>query len=512
MRLLNIETLKLETFLGEAPPYAILSHTWGEGEVTLQDLDGPDLLKKPGWTKIVGFCQAVMAHLSDPPRYAWVDTCCIDKTSSAELSESINAMFRWYQQAQCCFAFLQDVAFDELEQFEKSRWFTRGWTLQELLAPATVDFFDKDWRFIGSKVDLGERISQRTNIDIETLRTGNMSEASVFQKMSWASSRQTTRLEDIAYCLLGIFDINMTMLYGEGERAFIRLQEEILKEYDDHTIFAWDSSLIPESVSTIGAFAPHPSYFSSSSHFQPHPSAGDPATITNRGIRLGLPIIEQKINPGQKLGLLSCFSDGSAGSAVGIVLLRKSHDVQEYSRSRAAPVELSMRAFNFPPTTVFLTKRNGYSHGEGMISKCWLHYWRGITPLESYPAASWQHDPDTEAMTMKLPKGDADEVMASVLFQVVATGACFGLALSVRLRERTGKVGLFIVSEWLAGADELSEILGDKLWGHQLSKMIGDNPMGHQAELKVSFQPVYAECRVQSIRGSWMCDVKITMN
>ncbi|EEU42739.1 uncharacterized protein NECHADRAFT_28110, partial [Fusarium vanettenii 77-13-4] len=239
MRLINIETLKLETFLGEVPPYAILSHTWGEGEVTLQDLDSDDLEEKPGWKKIVGFCQTVTEHLSDPPRYAWVDTCCIDKTSSAELSESINAMFRWYKESDCCFAYLQDVESENLERLEQSRWFTRGWTLQELLAPVTVDFFDQDWDFIGTKVGLGERISQRTNIDIETLRTGDLSEASVSQRMSWASNRQTTRLEDIAYCLLGIFDISMTMLYGEGEKAFIRLQEEILKEYDDHTIFAW---------------------------------------------------------------------------------------------------------------------------------------------------------------------------------------------------------------------------------------------------------------------------------
>ncbi|KAJ4124538.1 hypothetical protein NW754_000236 [Fusarium falciforme] len=497
MRLINIETLKLETFLGEVPPYAILSHTWGEGEVTLQDLDSDDLEEKPGWDKIVGFCQTVMEHLSDPPRYAWVDTCCIDKTSSAELSESINAMFRWYKESQCCFAYLQDVTSENLGRLEQSRWFTRGWTLQELLAPVTVDFFDQDWEFIGNKVDLGERISRRTNIDVEALRTGDMSEASVSQKMSWASSRQTTRPEDIAYCLLGIFDISMTMLYGEGEKAFIRLQEEILKEYDDHTIFAWDSSSVPESASTIGTLAPHPSYFSKSSHFQPHPSSGDPVTITNRGIRLGLPIIEQSKNPGQKLGLLSCFSGGGAGSAVGIALLRKSHDLEEYSRTRAPPVELSMRAFNFPPTTVFLTKRNGYSHREDMINKCWLHYWSKIQPLRSYPTGSWQHDPYTENMTMRLPKSDAEEVKASIVFQVVASGACFSLALTVRPRERTGKVGLISVSK---EADQADHVF----------KMLSNEPMGNQANLKLPGLAVYAECRFQSIRGSWMCDITVT--
>lgn len=497
MRLLNIETLKLETFLGEAPPYAILSHTWGEGEVTLQDLDSDGLEEKPGWRKIVGFCQTVKKHLSDPPRYAWVDTCCIDKTSSAELSESINAMFRWYKESQCCFAYLQDVTFENLGELEQSRWFTRGWTLQELLAPATVDFFDRGWDFIGNKVDLGERISRRTNIDVETLRTGDISEASVSRRMSWASSRQTTRLEDIAYCLLGIFDISMTMLYGEGEKAFIRLQEEILKEYDDHTIFAWDSSSVPESASIIGVLAPHPSYFSKSSHYQPHPSSGEPVTITNRGIRLGLPLIEERKIPGQKLGLLSCFTDGGAGSAVAIALLPKSYDLENFSRSRTPPVELSMRRFNFPLKTVLLTKRNGYSRRGGMISKCWLHWWPKIQPLRSYPIDSWQYDFHTETMTMRLPKGDAEEVKASIVFQVVSSGSCFSLALTMRPRERIGKIGLILVSKEVDQADHVFEMLSNK-------------PMGNQANLKVSGLPVYADCQVESIRGSWMYRINVT--
>ncbi|KAH7145549.1 heterokaryon incompatibility protein-domain-containing protein [Dactylonectria estremocensis] len=246
MRLLNIHTLKLENFLGDVPPYAILSHTWGNGEVTLQDMDRSDLAQKPGWTKIVGFCKAVVKFFPEPLEYVWVDTCCIDKTSSAELSEAINAMFRWYQLAQCCFAYLEDVSHGASgpvgDVFEASRWFTRGWTLQELLAPRAVDFFDREWNFLGSRNELASRISTRTGVDEETLLGGDLSLASVAQRMSWAAGRHTTRLEDMAYCLLGIFSISMTMLYGEGESAFIRLQEEIIKEYDDHSIFAWDAS------------------------------------------------------------------------------------------------------------------------------------------------------------------------------------------------------------------------------------------------------------------------------
>ncbi|KAH6889426.1 heterokaryon incompatibility protein-domain-containing protein, partial [Thelonectria olida] len=243
MRLLNIRTLKLESFFADIPPYAILSHVWGSDEVTLQDLGRSDLDQKPGWVKIVKFCQTVTQFFPEPLEYVWVDTCCIDKTSSAELSESINSMFRWYQMSQVCYAYLEDVSHDGPgpvgSDFEKSRWFTRGWTLQELIAPHTVDFFDGQWRHIGDKMQLAHRVSQRAGIDQGTLLTGDCSTSSVAQKMSWASERETTRPEDMAYCLLGIFDISMTMLYGEGEKAFVRLQEEILQEYDDNTIFAW---------------------------------------------------------------------------------------------------------------------------------------------------------------------------------------------------------------------------------------------------------------------------------
>ncbi|KAH8651658.1 heterokaryon incompatibility protein-domain-containing protein [Ilyonectria robusta] len=294
MRLLNIHTLKLENFLGDVPPYAILSHTWGNGEVTLQDMDRGDLDKKPGWAKIVGFCKAVVKLFPEPLEYVWVDTCCIDKTSSAELSEAINAMFRWYQLAQCCFAYLEDVSHSASgsvgDEFEASRWFTRGWTLQELLAPRAVDFFDRNWNFLGSRSELAERISTTTGVDEETLLGGDLSLASVAQRMSWAADRQTTRLEDMAYCLLGIFNISMTMLYGEGESAFIRLQEEIIKEYDDQSIFAWDASTVPESISTIGILATHPRFFKDCASFEAHPSQGH-IVVTNRGVQIDLPLI-----------------------------------------------------------------------------------------------------------------------------------------------------------------------------------------------------------------------------
>ncbi|KAI5456738.1 heterokaryon incompatibility protein-domain-containing protein [Mariannaea sp. PMI_226] len=278
MRLLNIKTLELEFFFSYIPPYAILSHTWGEDEVTLQDLGRSDLDQKRGWKKIVKFCQTVAKLFPEPLEYVWVDTCCIDKTSSAELSESINSMFRWYQMSQVCYALLEDVSYTGQgsvgSDFESSRWFTRGWTLQELIAPHTVEFFDQQWTYIGDKLQLARRVSRRTGIDEGTLLSGDCTSSSVAQKMSWAAERQTTRQEDMAYCLLGLFDISMTMLYGEGEKAFIRLQEEILKEYDDNSIFAWNSTAVPESITTVGVLATHPSFFKTSADIEPHPSQG----------------------------------------------------------------------------------------------------------------------------------------------------------------------------------------------------------------------------------------------
>jgi hypothetical protein len=183
--------------------------------------------KKAGYSKIRGCCKAAAA---DGFEYVWIDTCCIDKTSSSELSEAINSMYKWYQEAEVCYVYLADVFPDiSTSSFAKSRWFTRGWTLQELIAPSSVIFFDAHWRDIGTKASLVKPIAEITGIHIDALSNGRVSRFSVAQRMSWASRRETTREEDIAYCLLGIFSINMPLLYGEGQKAFLRLQEEIMK-------------------------------------------------------------------------------------------------------------------------------------------------------------------------------------------------------------------------------------------------------------------------------------------
>lgn len=248
MHLLNTSSLKLEYFDNhDVPPYAILSHCWGREEVTFQDVQSGNASEKAGYKKIKGSCSLAKSHGFE---YAWVDTCCIDKTSSAELSEAINSMFLWYQEATVCYVYLADVPHrhcdDEIptiaqsHYFRRSRWFRRGWTLQELLAPAMVLFFDQDWAEIGTKLSLSSEISGLTNVPEAVLEgTKSIDEISIATRMSWAAHRETARVEDTAYCLLGIFNINMPIMYGERERAFMRLQEEILKVTDDHSVFAW---------------------------------------------------------------------------------------------------------------------------------------------------------------------------------------------------------------------------------------------------------------------------------
>ena len=242
MRLMNARTRALETFYDEkTPPYAILSHTWGEVEVTFQDLQLPNVQSMPAYKKIDYLCrQAIMENIN----YVWIDTCCIDKSSSAELSEAINSMFRWYGDAAICYAYLVDVDGDIAERahlqtrFVASRWFERGWTLQELLAPREVVFFGTGWTHFGSKSELAGVISTLTGIPEKVLsRPWGVQAICIAARMAWASKRTTTRIEDRAYSLLGIFGINMPLLYGEGDRAFRRLQEELLKISDDQTLF-----------------------------------------------------------------------------------------------------------------------------------------------------------------------------------------------------------------------------------------------------------------------------------
>jgi hypothetical protein len=270
MWLLDARTRQLEYFEGtNIPPYAILSHRWEDDEVTFKDIKKGRARNKKGYRKIDLTCQQALreSHLEFKGAlvagiaYVWIDTCCIDKRSSAELSEAVNSMYQWYQDAAVCYAYLSDVKSGDMSTFEESAWFTRGWTLQELLAPVNLQFYDQHWVSIGSRAELRAAITRITDIPSVTLYLGLNAQNDKFcaaSKFSWAARRQTTRVEDIAYCLLGLFQVSMPLIYGEGARAFHRLQEAILHNSADLTVFAWST---PSHGLYDNYFAPSPQYF-----------------------------------------------------------------------------------------------------------------------------------------------------------------------------------------------------------------------------------------------------------
>jgi hypothetical protein len=224
--------------------------------------------------------------------YKWIDSCCIDKSSSAELSEAINSMYKWYANAQVCYAYLSDVDVDQNAEsaLRLSQWFSRGWTLQELLAPRVVQFYDKNWLEIGTKQSLSWLLAEITGIGSGSL-SGDKVLTCIAQKMSWAARRKTTRAEDLAYCLMGLFDVNMPLLYGEGgQKAFIRLQTEIMATTTDESIFAWS---YPETALRryFPLVAEHPSWFTNSGrHYLPFREMlikrGSTHQMTSRGVRI----------------------------------------------------------------------------------------------------------------------------------------------------------------------------------------------------------------------------------
>jgi len=376
MRILKTKTdnLEFEQFWGaETPVYAILSHTWGKDEVTFQDVQSGISYDsaRAGYAKVDGIRTVAAAYGLD---YVWIDTCCIDKSSSAELSEAINSMYEWYRKSTLCFAYLADVNdcdedndtcpddgmfcnIQEVEQAETSidatmaegadeslsldedisfsssvndvggsladsRWFTRGWTLQELIAPSVVVFLDANWQELGTKSSLQAELSKITGIPEKVLLGCDPSTESIAQRMSWASKRQTSRVEDKAYCLLGLFGINMPMLYGEGDKAFTRLQEEIIKISDDHTIFAWsvnhddasdeqassDSAIT--SITPLSPLAPEPRVYYGTAHAVPLQSSSqlvDAITSNSKGIRLQVRLIPNHPKHGT-VAILPCTS------------------------------------------------------------------------------------------------------------------------------------------------------------------------------------------------------------
>ncbi|KAI6043668.1 heterokaryon incompatibility protein-domain-containing protein, partial [Pisolithus marmoratus] len=241
--------------------YAIVSHRWRDKQEDKQEVDYNEMVnlmdmqegergevrRRSGYKKILASCKQAM---NDRLEWLWVDTCCIDKRSSSELSEAINSMYRWYENSTRCYAYLDDVdnpTFPTEQNFERfgrfkgwPEWFSRGWTLQELIAARDVQFFNKGWAPIGNKRNLADTLEKITHVSKDILISGlDSGVRSAAQIMSWAADRETARVEDRAYSLLGLFGVQMPMLYGEGKTAFQRLQLEVIRLSNDHSIFAW---------------------------------------------------------------------------------------------------------------------------------------------------------------------------------------------------------------------------------------------------------------------------------
>ena len=391
MRLLHTETLELKEFFASTavpnfgvdklhdaeggdsaiPRYAILSHVWGPEEVSFKEMkDERDLAEsKKGFPKVRDSCAQARR---DGFKYIWIDTCCIDKSSSTELSEAINSMYAWYRDSEICYVLLADVYIGPLRgriwhDFYTSRWFTRGWTLQELLVPAHVRFFRGDWKPLGTKLELIDDISAITKIDLYALAGGDLSRLSVARRMSWVVNRQTTRLEDITYYLLGIFGINMPLLYGEGMKAFIRLQEEIMKITDDQSIFTWRDPTAnsyrddyPEGSNPQGLLAPSPKtfqYSKSISQFHSETPGSAISTSTNKGLKVEFLMCRDPNYPSELvyMAILRCAIGQLPGHLAGIRLRRLTPTGEQYAR-----IDMSLLFHFTKPGNGISNSRYGY--------------------------------------------------------------------------------------------------------------------------------------------------------
>ncbi|KIJ63846.1 hypothetical protein HYDPIDRAFT_29196 [Hydnomerulius pinastri MD-312] len=300
--LFQIETIRtqaqsLRQFIRERVKYAALSHRWFDDaeEPTFQNFSLRETRALAGYKKLAKFCEKARKDYGCV--LAWADTCCIDKTSSSELDEAIRSMFRWYSNSLVCIAYLEDSS--TLADFEDEVWFTRGWTLQELLAPTILKFYGKGWLPISNspndKTDASvmSMVSRVTKIPRDDLATYIPGTQRAREKMRWASTRRTTRIEDIAYSLIGIFDVGITVAYGEGARAFYRLMVEIVQNCYEWDIFLFDGAIsayhftLPESPR---AYHDLPSSWTQLNKTQPRGNKW--FTLSKRGLHLRLLLVD----------------------------------------------------------------------------------------------------------------------------------------------------------------------------------------------------------------------------
>ncbi|KAI4653218.1 uncharacterized protein J4E79_008732 [Alternaria viburni] len=414
MRLLNARTYEFHDVSGAIKPnYAILSHTWEEdGEVVFEDIRDTSRAKwsaKKGYFKIKKTCEQA---LQDGCDFVWIDTCNINKDSSTELSEAINSMFRWYRDAVICYAYISDIRSGDRRSLSECRWLTRGWTLQEMIAPDRVHFYDMNWDYLGSRISLAAQLSESSGIHTSVLlrrhrgqmgfqiptekghlvmnltaeldnssfsrTTVNESECqcctsteeddvqsmldgfSVAQKMKWASARTTTREEDLAYCLMGLFDVNMPLLYGEGKKAFYRLQKAILGISSDHSILAFRSDPSEDLVAEQSPLlASHPIFFRDEILNMHMPARGTHTTLSGTTLSVEMLICPLEGNGtlrDEYLGILDCSIDGDPSMRPAI-LLSPVHRKKLIFRRSSGDVTLFRLGSKHPTEAVLVTDR-----------------------------------------------------------------------------------------------------------------------------------------------------------
>ncbi|KAK5723760.1 hypothetical protein LTR15_005460 [Elasticomyces elasticus] len=340
-------------------------------------------------------------------------------------------MYRWYAQAKYCYAYLVDAELSNLSQtFERSVWFLRGWCLQELIAPKEVKFFDKDWNSIGWRTTMVPWLSRITKIDVAVLNHRKaLTSVSVAKRMSWAAYRKTSRVEDIAYCLLGIFDVSIPMLYGEGSKAFARLQEEIIRTSNDHSIFAWGfSDKFAGNASQLLADSPADFVGCHNLVTWGRPGQYD---LTNRGLRIELEVIQSERplqapmsgvhDPHEYFGVLHCRYEDELGGTLGL-RLQRNQELNEYNVSSDGPLDrvLPSGFHNYHPAIGRLTfiELESMAKSEGTktieIAKSYepgdevVQFWLRIGSklpmeiVESYPDNVW----NAKRTIMRVPLTD----------------------------------------------------------------------------------------------------------
>ncbi|KAK4902339.1 hypothetical protein LTR27_001243 [Elasticomyces elasticus] len=327
-RLISVRTLRLEKFTpGKTPPYAILSHTWEGEEVLLAELESGSAWEKAQYDKIRNTAKQAR---QDGYEYIWIDCCSTDKHNAVELSEAINSMYAWYHNAEVCYALLSDVTRSDDNGWDEShtslmdcRYFTRGWTLQEMLASRKVTFFAEEWTPLGSLSDIAVLVSRASGVPQKVLNgKTTVFECSIAQRLSWAASRTTTKTEDTAYCLLGILDISLDLRYGEGDQAFARLQEAILKKSSDLSVLAWTDA---DPAKAIKLLAQSPVNFRHCHDVVHYPTveASSEHWTTDRGLKGNFPV--RILQPGRSdIGpevlkvSLGCYHDSSPEGIIAL--------------------------------------------------------------------------------------------------------------------------------------------------------------------------------------------------